>query len=163
MMAKKILVPLTRLGQIDEVVSYLSDVVKPRTGVIFLIRYPLESGPYWRDHWIEADTARGAKSACKGLMERTSWEAHRALAEEKLSPARKALEHQGVEVEVKLYAGSTKRAVRDYQISGDLDWIVTTAHFSDWVAYLLAKSTGPFDRLKRVKSSFIWLVRPKWI
>ncbi len=162
-MAKKILVPLTRLGQVDEIVSYLSDVVKPQIGVVFLIRYPVESGPYWRDHWVEADTARAAKLASKSLLERTSWEAHGALAEEKLSAARKALEKQGVEVEVKLYAGSTKRAIRKYKVLGDFDWIVTTAHFGDWVGYLLAEATGPFDGLKWIKSSFFWLLRPKGI
>ena len=162
-MAKKILVPLTGLGQVDEIVSHLSDIMKPRTGVVFLIRYPLEPGPYWRAHWVEADTARGAKFASKDLMELTSWEAHRVLAEERLSAARKALENHGIEVEVELYSGSPKRALRNHKASGDFDWIVSAAHFGHWVAYLLAEATGPFDGLKRVKSYFFWLLRPKWI
>ena len=148
-MATKILVPVTKLGEVDEIVSYLSDLVKPPIRVIFLVRYPVESSGYWRDHWVEADTAREAALASKKLMERASWEAHRALAEEKLSSARKALENQGVEVEVKLYAGSTKLAIRNYKASADIDWIVTSAHFRDCAAYLLAAAAGAFHGLKR--------------
>ena len=160
-MATKILVPVTKLGEVDEILSYLSDFAKPPIRVVFLVRYPVESSGYWRDHWVEADNARNARLASKELMEHTSWAAHLALADEKLSSARKALEKQGVEVEVKLYAGSTKLAIRNYKASGDVDWIVTTAHFHDWVAYLLAAATGAFHGLKRVNYSFLWLLRPK--
>ena len=160
-MATQILVPVTKLGEVDEILSYLRDFVRPPIRVVFLVRYPLESSGYWHDHWVEADNARKARLASKKLMEHTSWLAHRALAEEKLSSARKALEKQGVEVEVKLYAGSTKLAIRNYKASGDLDWIVTTAHFRDWVAYLLAAATGAFHGLKRVNYSFFWLLRLK--
>jgi len=160
-MATKILVPVTKLGEVDKIVSYLSDFLKPPIRVVFLVRYPVESSRYWCDHWVEADTAREAQLASKNLVERTSWAAHLAMAEEKLLSARKTLEAQGIEAEVRLYAGSTKLAIRNYKASVDLDWIVTTAHFRDWLAYLLAAAIAPFHGLKRVKYSFFWLLRPK--
>lgn len=141
-MAEKILVALKRDGQIDEIVSYVQEVWKPAMRVIFLFPYPIDSWSYFRDHWIEADSARGALLAAKEIMERDSWEAQRKRAAQMLAPALRALQNKGVEVEVDLYAGSVRRVVQDYMTDKDIHWIVMAPLGGGWFGYFLAKAVA---------------------
>ncbi len=59
------------------------------------------------------------------MVERYSWEGQKRLAKVKIFPACEVLLKRGTEVDVDIYAGSLRRAVRSYAFKGDVHLIVT--------------------------------------
>lgn len=159
-MPPKILVALTAQYQVNDVLSCLKEVMKPGMKAVFLLPYPAQPWPYLRDHWIEAETAREAMLAGTKLLESYSWEAQTALAEQKFSAIRAALQKKEVDLEIQLYAGSFRKALQDHLARGDIYWIMTRAQTGDWLRSLSAVAFAPFGWFKRMKRSAVWLLYP---
>ena len=159
-MKQKILVALKTHKQANEVLSCLKEVIKPGMKAVFLLPYPVAPWPYLRDHWVEAETAREAMSAGRKLLERYSWEAQTACAEQGLSAIRAALQKQEADVEIQLYAGSLRTALQDHLAQGDIYWVITRAQTGDRLRGLLAAGRAPFGWFKRSQRSAVWLLHP---
>ncbi|MGH7848120.1 MAG: hypothetical protein ACREQW_23500 [Candidatus Binatia bacterium] len=162
-MKRNALVALKSHDQADQALPCLQDVVKAGMQVTFLLPYPVERWRYLRDHWVEAETAREAVSAGRKLLESYSWESQTALAAQKLSSIRSALQKQDVDVEIQLYAGSLRKALQDRLCRGDIDWVMTRAQTADRLRGLLAVGVAPFGWFKRPRHSSVWLLYPATI
>ena len=159
-MKRKALVALKSNDQADQALSCLQEVVKAGMQVVFLLPYPVEPWPYLCDHWVEAETAREAMSAGRKLLERYSWEAQTACAEQKLSAIRSLLQKQGVNVEIQLYAGGLRKALQDHLDRGDIYWVMTRATTGVRLRGLLAAGLAPFGWFKPPRRSSVWLLYP---
>jgi hypothetical protein len=141
-MDKKILVVLRRRDKADEMMPYLEEVAKPGMRLVFMLPYPLESWPYLKCHWIEADTARAALPPSAKVLERYSWDAQKRMAQEKIAHLRPILQQRQVEVAVDLYTGTLKQIVRAHESDATIHLIVARAEgrgrIRDMVAQALA-------------------------
>lgn len=147
-MAEQILVPLKRHDRIEDIIPYLDKIAKPGMRVIFLIRYPVE--PWLRNHCVITESPREAILAGRKIMERYSWEIQRGLAEQRLLPAREALQKIGVEAVVDLYAGRLRDVIGCYTRNKDVQLIM-----------MQAGSNHPILRLlNSVRSFFNWFKPP---
>lgn len=158
-MQQKILVALRAQYQMNDALSCIKEVIKPGMKAVFLLPYS-EAWPWLRDHWIEAETAREAISAWTKLAESYSWAAQTALAEQKFSAIRAALQKKEVDVEIQLYAGDLRKALQDHLAQGDIYLAMTRAQTGDWFRTLLAAGFAPFSWFKRMKRSSVWLLHP---
>lgn len=137
-MAKTILVVLSGASRIEMVTAYLEEVARAGMKVVFLFPFPVESWPYWRDHWIEADTPTQALSKAGELAARYSWASQRALVEQKISTAREVLRKKHVEVEADLYTGSWRKFIQNYKPRSEIHWIVMAVGLRDWIDHLIS-------------------------
>jgi len=124
MMTEQILVPLKRHDRLEEIIPYLEKISKPGMRVVFLIPYPVETWLWFRDHWVATESTKEAILAGRTIMHRYSWDVQRGLAEQKVFPARGALEKRGVEMAVEVYAGSLKKVVKNFTTNGDVHLIL---------------------------------------
>lgn len=120
-MEEMILVHVKRNDKVEEIRSYVEKLATLGKHVTFLVPYPVESWLTWlQDHCISADDRRRAQSDGREINDRYCWDTQRILAEQMLSPCREALKEKGVETSVKLYTGSLKRTLKEYNADGDL-------------------------------------------
>jgi hypothetical protein len=145
-MNKQILVVLRRRDTADQMMPYLEQVAKPGMRVVFMLPYPVESWPYLKDHWIEADTARAALSASEKVLERYSWDAQKRIAEQKIAHLRAIFQKRDVDVGVDLYAGSLKRIVREHELDETIHLIVARPEGRGWARGLLARALASVSR-----------------
>ena len=109
-MAKRIVIPLKRHSQIEEILPYLVKITRPGMKVVFLIHYPVES---WSYPTTESPTK--AMLAGREILHRSSWDLQRGLAERKIAPARESLCSMQVEVAVHVYTGRLKKLLAAYK------------------------------------------------
>lgn len=113
-MARQILVQLRRQDPLAEFIPYIEEITRPGMRVVFLVPYPVESSTWLQDHWVTTESPRQALLAGRKLMGKYAWELQRRLAEQRIAPARQALENRGVEVVVDVYTGSLASMVESY-------------------------------------------------
>ncbi|HEU4340811.1 MAG TPA: universal stress protein, partial [Candidatus Binatia bacterium] len=121
------LVSLKKGDRVEDFVPYIENVARPGTKVVFLIRNSTESWRHLKDHWISAESAREAIAASQEIIAKYSWEAQREWAEQKISNARYALQQRGIEVEVEIYRGALREAIKNYTNDGGAHLIMMRA------------------------------------
>lgn len=123
-MAEKILVALGDGDSAGELIPYIEKIAKPGMRVVFLVRY-LVDGLYWLIGQVAAmETGTRNLARAKEIQGRWSWQNQERLAEKKVSSARERLRKCGVGVDVEVYAGSLRKALRDHTVSGDVHLVV---------------------------------------
>jgi hypothetical protein len=162
-MARKVLVALNRRDRVEEIAPYLENLARPGMRVIFLVRYPVDLGPFLRDYWIESESAKKVMLAGRKLIDRYSWEAQQARAEEKVTAASQALRGKDIIVEAELYTGSLRARLLEHTVPGDVDWIIMPARAGRWSARLIEGDTALFGRFRWARSFPIMLLSPKCI
>lgn len=120
----QILVALSSHDPIEDVTAQIARLAKPGTKVTFLMRNPLSSWAWLRDHWIDSDSSRNAMSAARKVLEAYSNDSQRQVANRKVLLARDTLARMGVEVEVDVYTGSFKTIVESYARIGDVSLVM---------------------------------------
>ena len=148
-MAKTILVALSAIDEIDKVTAYLEEVVKPGTKVVFMFPFPLEGWPYWRDHWVDTDSTRKAKSDAVEIMRRYSWQAQSELLRQKISAPCELLKKKDIEVKAGLYSGSLRCLIEQYKLQTDIQFVVMATCARDWFEYLLASAIASLGWQRR--------------
>jgi hypothetical protein len=123
-MAEQIFVALKRRDRIEEIIPYLKEIAKPGMRVIFLVPYPVDEWRWLQDYWVTTESATRAMMEGRRVIEKDSWALQEALAEQKISAARKALHEKGLEIAVNIYTGSVKRVIENYATSRDVRWIM---------------------------------------
>ena len=113
-MSGQILVPFNSHLRVEDIISVIEKAAKPGMGVVFLVRYPVDSWEWFRDHWVTTESSRNAMLAGGKVMEKYSWERQRALAEEMVAPWGYVLEKMGVKAAVAVYTGSLSSVVENY-------------------------------------------------
>lgn len=161
-MTAQILVVLKRNEQVEEILPYVEKIAQPGMKVVFLSRYPVAGDFLWlRDHWITAESTSEAILAGRSVVEQYSWEVQRALAEQKVSAARKALRKKGIEVAIDIYAGSVSRLVRDYAVGEDVQLIMMGAGHGHPVARLLRRAAAFFGLFGEHSAAPVLLFSPR--
>jgi hypothetical protein len=125
-MAGQILVSLSSHDRLEGIISQIEQMAKPGTKVTFLMRYPMDSWAWLRDHWINSESPKAAMLAGRRVLETYSYAAQRQLAEQMVLLARKTLSKMGVEVAVDVYTGRFRTVVETYTRKGDVQ-LVTRA------------------------------------
>jgi hypothetical protein len=154
-MDKKILVPMKRNDRVEDFILYVEKVARPGMKVIFMIPYPVEGF-----RWPREEFGRKATQEAKMLASYYSWDTNVQEAKERILPTSKVLVSSGIEVAADVYAGSVRRAVRDYAAKGDIHLIVTRAGMGERIAGLLNGSSSLFDLFKRPTLSPVLLIHP---
>ena len=120
-MEKMILVQVKRDDKVEEIRAYVEKLATLGRHVTFLVPYPLESWRTWlQDYWITTDDRKKAQTDGREINDRYCWDTQKILAEQMLSPCREALKEKGVETSVKLYTGSLKGTLKEYNADGSL-------------------------------------------
>jgi hypothetical protein len=125
-MAGQILVSLSSHARIEGIISQIEQMAKPGTKVTFLMRYPVDSWAWLRDHWINTESPKDAMLAGRRVLETYSYAAQRQLAEQMVLSARNTLSKMGVEIAVDVYTGPFRTVVETYTRKGDVQ-LVTQA------------------------------------
>lgn len=159
-MAKQILVPLKRDDGVKEIIPYVERVAQPGMKVVFLLRYPVY-GFVWgrKESGIEA-TLEARKTAVRKIGEYYTWEEQRRLAENRVSPAREALERRGVEVTVDVCTDRLGRAVKSYTQNGDVHLIVMQAGIGLRIMKFLQGTVALFGLFKRPSFTPVLVFHP---
>ena len=113
-MEGQILVPFNPHNRVSDIIPVIEKAAKSGMRIIFLVRYPMNSWEWLRDHWVTTESSRGATLAGRKIMDKYSIEGQRALAEKIVAPWRQALEKMGVSATVDLYTGSLSSVVENY-------------------------------------------------
>jgi nucleotide-binding universal stress UspA family protein len=160
-MAKKILVPLKRDDRVEEIVPCVEKVAKPGMKVVFLLRYPGEDFGRILDLCARMEGGMtGRSAAARELTNIYSWEGNVQRAQRKVSAAREVLKQKGVEVDVDVYTGSLRKAVRGYTVNGDVDLIVTPAGMGTRIVRFLSGTISLMQAFKRANFSPAVLIHP---
>ncbi len=127
-MAKQILVPISRNDRVKEMIPYVERVTNPGMKVVFLVRYPVDGF----DEYIRAGRATGETGTpnpeeIKKIAARYTWESQQQQARQRVFPACHALQRKGAEVTVEVYAGSLRKAVKSYALTGDVHLMMANA------------------------------------
>ena len=154
-MNKKILVPLGLYDRAEEMIPYIENVARPGMKLVFLVRYPV-------DGFIGSKTDADAPklSETRALVNYYTWDGNLELAKRKAGAACEALRAKGFGVDIDLYAGSLKKAVKSYTVNGDVYLIMTRTGIGQRIAGLLNGTNSLFDLFKRPAVSPVLLIHP---
>jgi hypothetical protein len=154
-MNKQILVPMKRSDRAKDLVPYVEKVSRPGMKVIFMVPYPTDGFC-----WAREEFGRKAIEQAKRLADYYRWDTNVQKARDRIAPLLKSLTAKGIEVEVDLYAGSMRSAVKDYSAKGDVHLIVTSASIGQRIAGVFNGSNSLFDLFKRPVLSPVLLIHP---
>jgi len=127
-MAKQILVPISRNDRVKEMIPYVERVAQPGMKVVFLVRYPVDGfDEYIRAGMVTGETGIPNPEKVRKIGVRYSWEGQQQLARQRVFPACDALQTKGAEVTVEVYAGSLRKAVKSYALTGDVHLMMAHA------------------------------------
>lgn len=154
-MNKKILVPLGRFDRAEEMIPYIESVARPGMKIVLLFRYPV-------DGFIGSKTDGGVPkpSETRELVNYYTWQGNLERAKRKAGAACEALRAKGFGVDVDLYAGSLKKAVKIHTANGDVHLIMTRAGIGQRIAGFLNGSSSLFDLFKRPVKQPVLLIHP---
>ena len=154
-MNKQILVPMKRSDRAEDLIPYVEKVSRPGIKVIFMVPYPTDGFC-----WAREEFGRKAIEQAKKLADYYRWETNVEKAKDRIAPLLKSLTAKGIEVEVDLYAGSMRSAVKDYSAKGDVHLIVTSASIGQRIAGVFNGSNSLGDLFKRPVLSPVLLIHP---
>ncbi len=127
-MAKQILVPISRNDRVKEMIPYVERVALPGMKVVFLVRYPVDGfDEYIRAGMVTGETGIPNPEKVRKIGARYSWEGQQQSARQRVFPACHALQKKGAEVPVEGYAGSLRKAVKSYALTGDVHLMMAHA------------------------------------
>ena len=155
-MKKLILVPLKRNDRAEDLLPYVDEVARPGMKAVFMMPYPVDGF-----RWSHEEIGRKAIEEGKRLANYYTWDTNLRKARELIAPALKALSAKDIEVAVDLYAGSMRRAVRDYAVKGGVHLIVTRARVGNWIERLLDAAPSACRSLIRPSFSPVMLINPR--
>jgi hypothetical protein len=149
-MEGEILVLLSRRDRIEGMLPSIEKIAQPGMRVVFLIPYPVELWPWFRDHWITTESRRTAIAAGRKIMREYSWEVQKSLAEQKISPAREVLHKKQVEVSVNICMSSMRKTIENHSVDreGRLVFLQAGSHYP------------PINLMRRILSLFGPFKRP---
>jgi hypothetical protein len=146
---------MKRSDRAKDLVPYVEKVSRPGMKVIFMVPYPTDGFC-----WAREEFGRKAIEQAKRLADYYRWDTNVQKARDRIAPLLKSLTAKGIEVEVDLYAGSMRSAVRNYAAKGDVHLIVTSASIGQRIAGVLNGSNSLGDLFKRPVLSPVLLIHP---
>ena len=155
-MKKLILVPLKRNDRAEDLLPYVEEVARPGMKAVFMVPYPVDGF-----RWSHEEIGRKAIEEGKRLANYYTWDTNLRKASELIASVVEALSAKDIEVAVDLYAGSMRRAVRDYAVKGDVHLIVTRASVGNWLERLLDAVASAFRSLMRPSFAPVMLINPR--
>ncbi len=142
-MTQEILVPIAKRDRIHDVLPYLEEIARPGMRVVFLVRYPADGFYSSLARLENMQTGVQMRITAREIAVKYAWDEQRRIAEERVSPARKALQEKGVETAVDLYTDSLRAVVKSYTREHDVQLIVVPSGMGLNTARFL-HGTAPF-------------------
>ena len=116
-MSGQIFVPLRKRDRVEEIMPFLTLLARPEMRVVFLV--PYREKVSWMEVQLTAmQTGPRAITAITALTANASREAHLRWVEERIRPAREALQQKGTTIILQCYAGSLRKDMRSLSNSG---------------------------------------------
>src|SRR5262245_34040150 len=116
-MSGQILVPLKKHDRIEEILLYLDVLARPEMKVVFLT--PYREKVSWMEVQLTAmQTGPRAITAITARTANASREAHLRCVEERIRPAREALQQKGTTVTIQCYTGSLRKGITSLSHTG---------------------------------------------
>jgi len=120
----KILVPLKKHDQIEEIMPYIEKVAEPGAGVVFLVHHPV-SGFKWLQAYCGVVQCGLEKALpIRRMMESYSLNTRMQLAQRQVFKTCEAMHEAGLNITVDVYSGSLKKALKNYANNGEAQIIV---------------------------------------
>ena len=141
-MEGQILVPFNSDTRVSEIIPVIEKAAKSGMRIIFLVRYPMNSWEWLRDHWVTTESSRGATLAGRKIMDKYSIEGQRASAEKIVAPWRQALEKMGVKATVDVYTGSLSSVVENYSRRDGMSLLIRPRKDFSMVSFRRRPTTG---------------------
>ena len=135
-MEGQILVPFNSDTRVSEIIPVIEKAAKAGMRIIFLVRYPMNSWEWLRDHWVTTESSRDATLVGREIMDKYSIEGQRASAEKIVAPWRQALEKIGVKATVDVYTGSLSSVVENYSRRDGMSLLIRTRKDFSMVRFL---------------------------
>jgi hypothetical protein len=129
-MADSILVALNQTQLIDQFMPYLKLNAEPGTKLVFLVRTETSNWGNVEGHLPMVETGSITGREYRETAWRFNIDREKERAERKLASACAALRRKGVNPEVKMYAGSLSKALREYSKAGAPRLIIRAANYS---------------------------------
>ena len=123
-MPGRIIIPMSGSDRIDEVLPYLERVAQPDMKAVFLIHIDLSRFEEMTGQLLAIDTGLGSASLPGRNNSDELLEQRIRLAEARIFPACAALRARGVEIVVNVFAGSLRKAVRDYTLQEEVHLVM---------------------------------------
>ncbi len=157
-MKNLILVQMKQNDRAEDLLPYVEEVARPGMKVVFLLPYPVDGFRYSTEEF-------GLKAIEEGkrLVNYYNWDANLKKAEDRITPAAKALSAKGIEVVADIHAGRMTNAVRHYAAEGDVHLIVTRASVAQRFAGLFGGGNSLFGLFKRPSFSPVLLIHPRTV
>lgn len=124
-----ILVPLRNSDEVYGVIPYLETIAKPGARVIFLVRCRTDGCGQPLDRTVLLEPGLPSSVVRRQISARWSSERRKRLAENTMLSACGNLRKRGVNVEVNAHSGSAKRAVNNYLLYGNVDFLIVRARY----------------------------------
>lgn len=157
-MGKQILVPLKREDRMEELITYVEEIIQPGMEVRFLVRYDSGFGmALWAGHLAES-TVRDSV-AIGQIHTMYSQEDQQQAVAAKVFRACDSLRKKGAEITVNIYTGSLRGIVRSHIAGGDVHLVVTRSGIGPVVGNVLRRAASAFG-LRRAGYRPVHLVHP---
>jgi hypothetical protein len=158
-MSGQILVPLKKHDRIEEILFYLDVLARPEMKVVFLTPYR------GKVSWMEVELTAmqtGIKSitAITKLAVNASLEEQLRWVEERIRPAREALQMKGTTVIVQCYTGSLRNTIASLR-DPDRELIVLLSEHYQIIRKLIAQFRKLFGRFSTSDTTPILFLRPR--
>jgi len=157
-MSGQIFVPLRKRDRVEAIMPYLAFLARPGMRVVFLTRYREKVS--WMEVQLTAmQTGPRVITAITALTANASREAHLRWVEERIRPARQALQQKGTTVTIRCYTGSLRKGMTSLSDAGT-DTIVLLSNRGIILSFIVhVKSLlGPF---RASHTAPIMLLRPR--
>jgi len=160
-MAKQILVPITRNDRVKGIIHCVERIAQPGMKVVFLLQFPLDGfDGHLRAARVTEETAIYNPTEVRKIAEGYTWESQQRLAQQKVLPTCETLQKKGAEVAVDVYTGSLGKAVRSYELKGDIHLIMQRAGIGHIISRFLNSTISALRSSKRPSPSPVFLTHP---
>lgn len=162
-MAGQIIIPLSGSDRLEEVLPYLERVAQPEMKAVFLIHVGLSHFEEIANQLLTIDTGLGSGF----LLGRNNGDElvkqQIRLAEEKIFPACAALRARGMEIRVSVFAGSVRKAVRDYALKEEVHLVMMRVEGGNWFTRTLRHVVSHLARFRAQTLPPVLLFHPSSI
>jgi hypothetical protein len=123
-MAAKILVPLNRHDQIEEIIPYIEKVAEPGASIVFLVHHPVNGFKWVQAYCGIAQCGLEKTFAVRRMIESYSLKTRMQLAQRRVFQTCAALYDMGLNIGVDVYTGSLRKTLKSYENNGDTQLLI---------------------------------------
>jgi len=123
-MAAKILVPLNRHDQIEEIIPYIEKVAEPGASIVFLVHHPVNGFKWLQAYCGIAQCGLEKTFAVRRMIESYSLKTRMQLAQRRVFQTCAALYDMDLNITVDVYTGSLRKTLKSYENNEDTQLLI---------------------------------------